>query len=177
MRVLPTQWGAVSTVSCSPWTVRRSRSWRRGALQPEGPRSPGCPWRPAGCNPAMALASAHNESCSRCPSGRCPAPPCSQRRRHYQAGGFATGEECKQVQQHDNILGTGTQGFMCPSFKRLLLRIHVSNAAHSSSFRQHLTFNATLIQLGLCIVLISIIYNKENNQRLHLYELWTVLST
>ena len=67
---------------CSPGTVRRWRSWRRAAPQPGAPRSRGCLGPPAGCDPATASASAHIGSCSRCPSGRCPAPPCSHRREH-----------------------------------------------------------------------------------------------
>lgn len=70
---------AVFLVSSSPWTVHRWRSWRRAAPQPEGPRSLGCLEPPAGCNPVMALASAHIESCNRCPLYQCPAPPCSKK--------------------------------------------------------------------------------------------------
>lgn len=71
---------AVFLVSSSPWTVHRWRSWRRAAPQPEGPRSLGCLEPPAGCNPVMALASAHIESCNRCPLYQCPAPPCSKKK-------------------------------------------------------------------------------------------------
>lgn len=69
-----------SFVFCSPWTARRLRSWRKGAQQPEGPRNLGCLELLVGCNPETAWASARSGPCSRCPSGQCPAPPCSHRR-------------------------------------------------------------------------------------------------